>query len=805
MKPTTSAPLLVLASLCVPAMADLTGDWNLEEGTGVTLEQISLTASDALRTGVTWSTTDTPGPASTASMQFDGSNSGNYATSARLGMNRNAANLGINGAGDKTIIAWIKTTQTDKRYFWGWSPGNGLTAGGDLRLGIENSGKLRFEVSNGFTRYDGISLNDGNWHMVAVVINAGDTIADVQFYIDGDLYTPTANNTQAIDTLGTGVGGDSTPNEFFFASGGNSATQLWIGGIDDFRIYNTALSDTELDAIRAAMAVAPPPTLVWNNASSDGIWNTTSVNWNNGSTDQAFTDGDKVGFEDLPGAFETVTIPGTVAPQQLTLDTFATEYEFTGAGGIGGSGPVAIIGGGITTFSNTGGIATSGSLSVAEQSWVLLGAPATPSSTSIENASILEFLDGASISGPITNNGSLIDSSTTGTLALSNVISGSGALTKDGASTLVLDAVNTFIGTVTVNSGVLRLTPATGKLFQTGGFFGTQNVTNIAINSGGVFETWNWSYGDANALSQLRNNYGQILLNGGTIRFTQSFSNVRAFTVGFDGGTIEAPAGVTYTKPAGTIGSENIIRFAADSTLTLTGEGDIVIGDSLGAYGATGFSLAKTGTGTLTLTGSNTYTGTTTVSGGTLAVNGTALPDASSLIIDGGVVAPTGTETVATLFFGATQQAAGTWGATDSGAEHIDDTRFSGSGVIEVTTGPGLAYTTWAAANAGGDGPDLDSDGDGVPNGVEFLMGESGSTFTPNPALVAGTITWPKDPTALATWSVETSTNLQDEVTPGDGGWTTATTGVTDNGDSIEFTPGGGGERLFIRLRVAIP
>ena len=61
MKPITSAPLLVLASLCAPAMAALVGDWNLEEGSGVTLEQVSLIASDALRTGVTWSTTDTPG------------------------------------------------------------------------------------------------------------------------------------------------------------------------------------------------------------------------------------------------------------------------------------------------------------------------------------------------------------------------------------------------------------------------------------------------------------------------------------------------------------------------------------------------------------------------------------------------------------------------------------------------------------------------------------------------------------------------------------------------------------------------
>jgi len=805
MKTPLQKSALILLTLSIPAAAGLVGDWNIEESAGPTTEQVSLVSSDALRPGVTWSTTDTPGPASTASLQFDGSGDGNFANSARLGLNRNATDLGINGSGAKTVVAWIKTTRADKRYFWGWSPGNGLVPGGDLRLGIEDNGKLRFEVSSGFTRYDTLALNDGNWHMVAVIIEAGDGVDDVGFYIDGNLVTPTANNSQLINTSGTGVGGDFTPNEFFFASGGNSANQLWIGGLDDFRVYDTALNETELDAIRDAMAVAPPPTLVWNNAAADGLWNTSSVNWDNGTTDVAFTDGDKVRFEDLAGSTEDVAVTGTVAPQILTLDTFATDYTFTGAGTIGGSGPVTALGGGFTTFSNTGGITTTGTLNVSEQSWVALETQASPSSTTIGGASVIELLDGGSITGPIANSGTLLDSSTTGILTLGGVISGSGALIKDGASTLVLDAVNTFTGNVTIDSGVLRLAPGTGKLYQTGAFFGQQNVTNIAIN-GGIFETWNWNYGDANALSQLRNNYGQILLNGGTIRFTESFSSLRAFTVGANGGTLEAPAGITHTKQAGTTGGNNIIRFAADSTLTLSGVGDIVIEDDLGAYGATGFSIAKTGTGTLTLSGTNTYTGTTTVSGGTLAIDGTALADGTSLVIDGGVVQATGTEIVGTLFFGTEQKAAGTWGATGSGAANIDNTRFAGTaGVIDVTTGPGLAYTTWSAANANGDGPDLDSDGDGVPNGVEFLMGETGSSFTPTPSLVNGTVTWPKDPTALATWVIETSTNLQDEVTPGDGGWTTATTGVVDNGSSIEFTPASGAAKLFIRLRVLVP
>lgn len=83
-------------------------------------------------------------------------------------------------------------------------------------------------------------------------------------------------------------------------------------------------------------------------------------------------------------------------------------------------------------------------------------------------------------------------------------------------------------------------------------------------------------------------------------------------------------------------------------------------------------------------------------------------------------------------------------------------------------------------------------------------MGETGSTFTPNPSLIGGTVTWPRDPTALATYTVQTSTNLMDEVVPGDGGWAPATTGVVDDGTSVTFTPLPGDPKLFVRLQVTV-
>ncbi|MBN8456479.1 MAG: hypothetical protein J0M04_01345 [Verrucomicrobia bacterium] len=108
---------------------------------------------------------------------------------------------------------------------------------------------------------------------------------------------------------------------------------------------------------------------------------------------------------------------------------------------------------------------------------------------------------------------------------------------------------------------------------------------------------------------------------------------------------------------------------------------------------------------------------------------------------------------------------------------------------ITLTIPAASGYATWAAANA---------DGDGVANGVEYFMGETGSSFTANPAVVNNQVTWPKDNTVTdASYVVQVSSNLQT--------WTTAPVGdVNDTGTSVIYSlPGGPGPR-FVRLSVTI-
>ena len=396
-----------------------------------------------------------------------------------------------------------------------------------------------------------------------------------------------------------------------------------------------------------------------------GTWNTTStfwddagtmVTWNNGTPDSA----------SFGGTAGTVTLGESITAGTVSFDTAG--YTLLG----GGMDGPALSASGITLNAD----ATFGDSSTTGNTVVRLAGDLTGTGTLTSLGAWLasDSATPRTVSAPLLigagdgtrairlgdtiNTGTLTFTGTvttngvgrgievmTGSIAVfqNGVTGGGNSITKGGAGSLVLGGSSTYTGLTTINSGTLALDEASGgQLYQTNGFFGAQNQNYIVINTGGTFQTWNWSYGISNAIAQMRENYGQILLDGGTLRFDDTFSSTRAFTVGANGGTLEVTAGNTYTKNGGTTGSENIIRFSANSTLTVTGDGNAVINDALGAYGSTGFSIAKTGSGTLTLGGASTYTGTTSVSGGLLRVNNT-LRNTSGMTVSNGATLELGT------------------------------------------------------------------------------------------------------------------------------------------------------------------
>ena len=91
------------------------------------------------------------------------------------------------------------------------------------------------------------------------------------------------------------------------------------------------------------------------------------------------------------------------------------------------------------------------------------------------------------------------------------------------------------------------------------------------------------------------------------------------------------------------------------------------------------------------------------------------------------------------MYFGSTQQAAGTYGSSSSLATFTDDTRFAGTGMLTVTTGAvSNDYDTWLGGFTFAAGTDTtpigDPDGDGQSNRQEDAFGlnpTSGASVSP--------------------------------------------------------------------------
>jgi autotransporter-associated beta strand protein len=239
-------------------------------------------------------------------------------------------------------------------------------------------------------------------------------------------------------------------------------------------------------------------------------------------------------------------------------------------------------------------------------------------------------------------------------------------------------------------------------------------------------------------------------------------------------------------------------------------------------------SILKTGSGAWVLSGANTFTGNTTIEEGSLSLAGSGgmifaigangisnkITGAGTVVIDGtftlvldnAVVSNGNSWTLvdaATKSFGTGFSIAGftASGDTWTRTEGTNVWTFSeGTGVLSVTSAGG-GYADWAAVHANGQSADLDFDNDGVANGVEYFMGQTGAGFTALPGVVHSggvmTVTWVKDPAAVATYVVETSTTL--------GTWSAATSGVVDNGTSVVYTIPAGDPGRFCRLRVSVP
>ena len=363
-----------------------------------------------------------------------------------------------------------------------------------------------------------------------------------------------------------------------------------------------------------------------------------------------------------------------------------------------------------------------------------------------------------------------------GRVTVSGMISGSGGLIKDSSGVLQLNYVNnTYSGGTIINAGRVTF-DATDAVSP---FFGSGPVT---INPGATID-FNRTY--------LTN---AITLNGTTVTGGNSFSSFLSGPVTLTGIT---------TFNFGTTGG-----FALTGNVSGTG------------------GLTTIGTTQWHMSGTNSYTGPTTIQAGTIAYDTAASVAPGALNIASGGMANlnySGTTTVASLSLGGVAQtAAGTYGSSSSGASVQNDTYFAGTGTVTVPAASG--YSSWAATNAPTGTAHDDYDGDGVSNGVEYVLG---GTMTSNdlgklPSITTTggnlVFTFKRDQASIdgsTTVAIEVGTDLvswPNSYTVGadtgssSAGVTVIRNSPTNGVDTVTLSvPQGSGSGKFARLKVVVP
>lgn len=261
---------------------------------------------------------------------------------------------------------------------------------------------------------------------------------------------------------------------------------------------------------------------------------------------------------------------------------FSGTTNITG-GTLNVSGSNTVIGSGAVNVSSAGNFQLQGGISLANA--VAINGTGTSGNGAIEN-----FAGNNTLSGAITLGGASRVQSDTGTLTLSGnvglganalsvggngnvtqtgVISGTGALTKDGTGTLLLAGANTYTGASTVSAGTLRLN-ASERI---------ANSSAVTVAAGATFD-----------------------LNGHT-ETIGSLAGSGSVMIGT--GQLIAGGDNTSTTFSGTL--------SGAGSLTKAGTGTLVINSNVGFGG--NLNLAA---GTLEFDVDNAFTGTTTISGGTL-------------------------------------------------------------------------------------------------------------------------------------------------------------------------------------------
>jgi hypothetical protein len=168
---------------------------------------------------------------------------------------KNPSNVLNIGSQNWTISVWIKTNNLSQmiisRYECGWDCSPDVGAEALYNLGISNANayfSVRSDNMYGMKETpivrDNNNINDGTWHYITGILDRD--VLLLKLFIDGK-----EKNTVSIGKLDSITDGGS-PFEIgrIFRQQGSS-TEYFKGDIDDIRIYNRALSESEIQQLYA--------------------------------------------------------------------------------------------------------------------------------------------------------------------------------------------------------------------------------------------------------------------------------------------------------------------------------------------------------------------------------------------------------------------------------------------------------------------------------------------------------------------------------------------------------------------------
>jgi fibronectin-binding autotransporter adhesin len=373
----------------------------------------------------------------------------------------------------------------------------------------------------------------------------------------------------------------------------------------------------------------------------------------------SLTVGDGVGIAQvqLLGSQQIATTQALTVNRGAQFDLQGFSQSLTGVtisdGTVTNSG-----GGGTLTLSGASPIVFNGGTLNSGAGSILL---ANTASTVTANAADAATIAGNMTLGTGTATFNVADGPAVDDLVISAAVSGQFGITKSGAGTLLMSAANSYSGTTTLSAGGLAVGSST------------------AVGTG-----------------KLNISGGTLRGDGGNQTLANPISVSGSFTLGGRRDLAGTNTGIDLTTAQATSITGNTTIAVADPLVLAEIAGSLVQASS-------GYTLTKSGDGTLILAGNNNYSGTTTVSAGVLNIqNSGALGSGTVSVTSGAAIQLQGNLTIGNqnLTLNGNGFVGDLFGTGEStGALHdISGTSTWGTGTTTIT----LSTATYLGADSGG-------------------------------------------------------------------------------------------------------